>query len=844
MQENGIVPGARWVLYQDADQAVTGEEISDYSKDYGMGIPAKVPSTVLANLVDGGVYTDVFIGGNLDTIDTEQFKIPWWYRTAFSLKHAEPGEHFHLEFDGINYRADIWLNKHKIASAETTAGSFRRFSFDVSGHVRQGSNVLAVKVYPPVPGEFTIGFVDWNPRPPDNNMGLFRPVRLKRTGPVMVHSTRVQTDVDLKTMDRAELFISTELANCTDTETLCTVQACIEGRCITQEVILGPRQEKTVMFDPSVYPELAVNNPRLWWPHTMGKPQRYTVSVTAETQGEESDREDVRIGIRHVSDYINDQGHRGYMINGQKVLIRGAGWVDDLFLREDEQNLRAQMEYVREMGLNCIRLEGFWGSSSTLYDLADEYGILLMAGWSCQWEWEGYLGKKVDEYMGFETQEEMDLAVQYLHDQVTWLRNHPSIFVWVLGSDKLPRPHLEQRLQAELQSIDPSRPVLASCAWLASSISGPTAVKMHGPYDWVPPNYWYEDTENGGAFGFNTETGPGPQPPPIESLQRMIPASSLWPPDSVWDFHCGRNEFNTMATYAAALENRYGRAGSAQEFAYLAQIASYEAIRGMFESFCINKHAATGVIQWMLNSAWPELYWQLYDWYLMPTGAYFGTRAACRPVALMYNYGNGGIYIHNDTLKDREGMTAHITLFSTASDTIMSMEQQVSAPANASAKIFSLPEYGKEYDVVFLHLVLKDREGRTVAGNFYWLANPMDDLNFESSLWYVTPVRAYADFTTLRNLPEAGISHTLTLTETGNRKKGRVEITNTGDCIAFGVELKLVCGENGNPVLPVFWEDNYISLLPGETRTLEVSYPAESAGKKQPVVVCAGMNIT
>ena len=218
------------------------------------------------------------------------------------------------------------------------------------------------------------------------------------------------------------------------------------------------------------------------------------------------------------------------------MLIRGGGWVDDLLLREDEKNLEAQVRYTRHMNLNTIRLEGIWGSSQKLYDLCDRYGILLMVGWSCQWEWEDYLGKPQESemYGAAKTPEDMELLAAYFHDQVLWLRNHPSIFVWVVGSDKLPWPEMEKRYRRDLPLLDPSRPLLTSCKTWTSEVSGPSAVKMNGPYDYVTPNYWYVDKENGGAFGFNTETGPGaaaaaagepeendPRRPPVADRRRV-----------------------------------------------------------------------------------------------------------------------------------------------------------------------------------------------------------------------------------------------------------------------------------------------------------------------------------
>jgi exo-1,4-beta-D-glucosaminidase len=329
---------------------------------------------------------------------------------------------------------------------------------------------------------------------------------------------------------------------------------------------------------PEQHPQLNFERAHLWWPWELGEPHLYNLALTASEDGRTTDRASVRFGIRAVKDYMTAEGYRGYMVNGKKILIRGGGWADELLLREDETNLEAQIRYARAMNLNTIRLEGIWGSSQRLYDLADEYGMLVMAGWSCQWEWTGQLGKACDHFGGIKSEADMELATNYLRDQVLWLRNHPSIYVWVLGSDLLPRPELERRYDRLLAAIDPTRPTLKTCGDGVSAVSGPSGVKMNGPYDYETPNYWSVDRKNGGAFGFNTETGPGPLPPPLESLEGMIPARDLWPINAVWKFHCARGNFHQLNRYWEAFTNRYGMPRNVAEFAFKSQAANYEAI--------------------------------------------------------------------------------------------------------------------------------------------------------------------------------------------------------------------------------------------------------------------------
>ncbi|MCP4658993.1 MAG: glycoside hydrolase family 2, partial [bacterium] len=609
-----------WRIVSAAECTEPGAAISIPDFDTSEWTPTSVPATVLAALVRSGAVEDPYFGKNIERIAAERFADPWWYRTEFSLDSPLPS-HARLVFEGVNYRADVWLNGEKIASREELAGAFRIFEIDVSQNLAAGTNVLAVEVHPPQPGELTIGFVDWNPAPPDRNMGLWRGVKLRLTGDVALDDVFVRSDLDLETLARASLTVSARVVNHSDQPVTAAVTGTIDDVVeIGHEVVLQPREERELVLSPAEFPQLALDQPRLWWPNNLGEPDLYTLRLTAVVDGQVSDTREVTFGIRHVEDYFNDEGHRGYAVNGKKVLIRGAGWVDDMLLADDDRRIEDQIRYVRHMNLNTIRLEGFWGSSRRLYELADRYGILIMAGWSCHWEWEDYLGQPVDEYGGIDTPAEMELISRSLRDQVVWLRNHPSVFVWVLASDLLPRPELEKRYLAGLAEVDPTRPTLAACGSATSEVSGPTGVKMNGPYDYVPPNYWYLDREHGGAFGFNTETGPGPQPPPLESIRRMLPEENWWPIDDMWDFHCGRNEFNTLDRYLKTLNKRYGEASDLPDFARKAQLANYEAMRAMFEAFSVRRPSTTGIIQWMLNSAWPEMYWQLYDHYLVPNG--------------------------------------------------------------------------------------------------------------------------------------------------------------------------------------------------------------------------------
>ncbi len=810
-----------WFIRAAADVTGNGAEVSSVGFDTSGWFATSVPSTPMAALVANGLYPDLYLGTNLEKVDSEQFEGPWWYRTEFEISVEEAEQVARLQFAGINYAADIWLNGEQIAARNTVVGAFRVHQLDVSGQLVAGRNALAVAVYPPQPGDFTIGFVDWNPRPPDKNMGIWRPVTLRLTGDVTLDDVFVETDVDLETLESADIRVSVLMRNHGDAQVTTKVVGRIEERTFAADVILAPYESQRVWFTPDDYDVLRVDGPRLWWPHTLGEPNLYAMTMTATIDRRVSDVAEITFGIRQLGTYFNDEGHRGFTVNGQPVLIRGGGWADDLLLSDTPEKIDAQLAYVKQMHLNTIRLEGFWGSSQYLYDAADREGILIMPGWSCQWEWENYVGKPVSEdYGGVLEPEEMDLVAASLADQIRWLRNHPSIFTWVLASDLLPHPDLERRYRLMLEEVDPTRPPLVSCGWLQSEVSGPSGVKMNGPYDWVPPVYWWSDREHGGAFGFNTETGPGPQPPPLESVERMIPPEHLWPIDEVWNFHCGRGEFSNMDRYVEALNRRYGRSTSVEEFLIKAQVANYEAIRPMFESFAVNRPLTTGLIQWMLNSAWPETYWQLYDWYLMPNGAFYGTRVASQRLNLSFNYADETVYAVNDSQFASGGLTAVVRAFDLSAKEFYSKRYEIDLPPAGAQPLVSLADQESPTPVWFLDLRLRDTTEAEVARNFYWLSSKPDVLDYENNLWYVTPTRKFADFTALGDLPEVELE----VSASANGPEVTVHLGNPTEALAFFVELRVVDAE-GNSILPVLWSDNYVSILPGESRELTARFP-------------------
>jgi len=807
---------------------------------------AKVPGSTLGSLVDDGVFKNVFFNRNLENIPTSIFDAPWWYRKTFNVDKTVPGQVCRLRFNGISYRADIWLNGKKIASADTVEGSFRQFIFDVTPFIKEGENVLALKVSKAEDGELNIGFVDWNPEPADNNMGVWRDVNLISTGPVVVEQPFVITDVDTATLNDAAITLKIKLHNYSDKEINGTLNANIEKDIhISKPVKLEAGETKEVILDSSDYPALKINHPRLWWTHDLGKPNLYSLEINYVTNNQVSDVKKMKFGIRSINGYWTGEGFRAYRLNGKNILIKGGGWTDPMLLNATPDYERAGIEYAVHTNLNTIRMEGFWGHDQHIFDLCDEKGILVMAGFSCQWEWNEYFGGNYEDTNGsIRTPKQINVAAKSWHDQIIRLRNHPSVFLWLYGSDKWPRPELEKKYLDILKADDPTRPYVQSAGQWVSEITGPTGVKMRGPYDYVPPDYWYLDKFYGGAFGFNTETGPGPEIPVLESLQKMIPKDSLWPIGSSWLYHAARVTFHNLTAYNYAMNERLGYATNLTDYLRKAQYLNYEGMRAMFEAFEANKFKATGIIQWMFNASWPKLWWQLYDFYLMPNGAFYGARDANEPLHISYNYGDTGIDVMNNTSEKENKLSAQITVYDFSMNKVLEKTVEVNNLKSDEVRdVFKLPTEMDVSKTWFLDLRLFDKQSNNVSTNFYVLSTQGDSLDEKKSTWYITPQSQFADLTMLQKLPAVKLTTSETEMVDGDSTIVNVKVKNPTSHLAFMVYLNLKKEKSNESVVPVFWKENYFSLLPGEERTIPVwCHTSDLDGQKAKVVI-GGWNV-
>jgi exo-1,4-beta-D-glucosaminidase len=855
-----------WFIQSSANLHADGAAISTAGFSTSGWYPATNPSTVLSALVEDKVYPDPYVGMNLRSIPgttypifedfanvmmppSSPFRQSWWYRTEFKVPPEYRGKIIWLAFDGVNYKANVWMNGVQIASSTELAGTWRLFQFDVTSAAKPGdTNSIAVEVFPPQPRDLAITLVDWAPMPPDKEMGIWRDVRIRATGPVALRYPAVLTKLNPAPANEAELTVRAEVRNATDRAVEAVLRGRIETISFEQRIRLGPKEVRVVRFAPEQFSQLKLANPRLWWPAQVGKQELYPLDFAVEVQGQPSDAAHIRFGIRQVASKIDDKGHRLFQINGKNVLIRGAGYSFDMLLRSSPERQEAELNYVRDLNLNAVRLEGKI-ENDHFFDLADQMGIMVLPGWCCCDQWENW--------PAWDTENEK-IAGNSLRDQLRRLERHPSVITWLYGSDFAPPARIESLYLQIMKEEEWPNPSISS-AGARNTTVGPSGVKMTGPYEYVPPSFWYVDTRHGGAFGFNTETSPGPAIPPIESLRRMLPADHLWPIDSVWEYHAGGMS-HTLGVFTEALEKRYGKAKSLEEFALKSQVQSYEAHRAMMEAYGRNKYTSTGIIQWMLNNAWPSMIWHLYDWYLRPGGSYFGVKRACEPLHVQYSYDDRSIVVVNSYYEPFPNLKVSAKVYNLDMTERFSRDVDVSIEPDSSTRVFTLPSIEGLSTTYFVNLTLQS-SGQVASRNFYWLSTREERLDwsreeedtsgqYDISTW--TPTKDFADYTSLNGLAQINLDATAQSTNDGEETTTVVTVHNPSSTLAFAVHLKANEpskdrvsreGEADNEILPTLWQDNYFALLPGETRHVTARYHRPAKDKSPPIVEIEGWNV-
>jgi exo-1,4-beta-D-glucosaminidase len=839
-----LVLKENWQMQSAVTDQSKGSQISKTDFQSDKWYKVNVPTTVIAGLIANKVYNfDPFYGRNFEKLTDSRLDKPWWFRKEFKLPESQNGKNVVLKLHGINYKANVWLNGVLIADSSQVIGPFRIIELDITKQIKYaGENTLAIEVKRPFDpnksgGDLAIDYADWIHYPPDFNNGIINNVEIKTYHKVGVEYPLVTTKFDLPSLAVAHLRVDAMAVNYTDKAEDAIIKGKINGTVnFEQKVHLLPREKKQVTFSAANYPQLNIKDPHIWWPWEYGKPELNRIELSLSTGNEMSNELSENFGIRQVSSVMINSKSRKFIINGKPIMLRGAAWSPDIFQRRSPERQEQEIKLVRDMNMNIVRSEGKL-EDDNFYALCDRYGLLVMSGWMCCGAWqypEKWDAAKRSVAMA------SDSSVMY------WLRNKPSMLTWLNGSDMPPR---DKKVEADWLAIEDNlkwpNPTIASANETPSKVSGNTGVKMAGPYDWVPPAYWEADTSKfGGTWSFATEISPGPSIPPYESLIKFIPKDSINNKSLDWLYHCGTMQFGNTNIFDSALTARYGKSANIMDYLAKAQMQNYEGHRAMMEAYGLKKYnTATGVVQWMLSNPWPSLIWHTYDYYLYPAGTYFGMKKSMEPLHVMYSYKTNSVNIINSSLDKFSNLVVKADVYNLDGSLKFSKETPAAVDEDGIKQCFVLPQIAGLSDVYFVRLELKNAKGKVESINWYWLSGKKDELNWKKSTWYYTPQSAFTDYSAIANMPKTTLSISTTTLKADAGSLHNITLTNTGKSVAFFVHIRALKEKGGDDILPVIFEDNYISLAPGESRTIKCSYLDKDAGKGAPYFLVNGWNV-
>lgn len=854
-----------WKMKKATDLPVKTEDISipgRISTDDWM--PAVVPGTVLNSLVYNEVYPEPYYGlnnkleSNLipDLYHAGRDFYTYWFRTEFET----PAENYKnrktwLQVDGINYRAEVWLNGNMVGNI---AGMFYLDHIDISDYIFfDRANILAVKVYPvDVPGtvkpkgrkaigalndEFQNGgngeigknvtqlmTVGWDftflDGIRDRNTGIWKNISIYTTGNVVLRHLFVKSDLSKPGYDMSRQTISVEVINPNANWT--THDLTIEGEIkeagivFEKQVRLIRGQQKEVRFTPEEFPQLVINNPRLWWPINKGEQELYHLMLRVKDKaGNILDSLSSRFGIREITSTTDTPDKsRTFYVNGKPVFIKGTNWLPENMLRNSDERTYAELRYTAQSGINMIR---FWGGGITesdyFFQLCDELGIMV---WTEFW-------------MTGDTKHPSDKNIYYSNvtSTVKRIRNHPSLAYYVSSNESTEMAETEELIR----QLDGTRGYQ-----MQSECCG---VHDGSPYKQVNIMRHYENTasDRGSRIdGFNPEYG-APCLPTVECLREMMDEKDLWPINKeVWDYSDG-NGFHLMTSLYTDMVNEYGLSDNIDDFARKGQLVGAFNYKSIWEVWNYNKlnygdRYTSGFLFWYHNPPVRQVCARMWDWSLEPTAALYAAQNACEPLHPQFDYLKNTVSVVNDYYRPFRHYKVTAEVYDLNSRKLFSKEAIVDLPEDGVCKdVFKIDFPSDISDVHFIKLRLLDDKGKEVGSNFYWRSNS----KYEGKNTLTGPTTA--GFQDLSRLKEVTLKVNHKTREENNRYFMEIDVVNRSAGIAFFTQLQFLDGD-GKPVRPSFYTDNFFSLLPGEKKTITIeTSKAKLPSKKQLIV--KGWNI-
>jgi hypothetical protein len=887
-----------WRLEPAPQVSATGEEISQAAFGDKDWLVATVPGTVLTTMIDRGIYPDPDYGLNNLAIPESLAHQDYWYRVEFKTPAATRGRRLTLTLEGVNYGAEVWMNGKKLGKF---TGAFLRGTFDVTDIAADGENALAVRVSPPphpgIPNEQSLrggpgenGGIevldgptfaaaegwDWIPGIRDRDTGIWQDVTLTATGPVEIGDLNVITTLPKPDRSEADIEIEAPLTNAGSAAIDGELTASFDDVKVTKHVRLDPG-ETVVRLEPAEFGQLKVQNPRLWWPNGYGDPALHTLNVSFAAGAKMSETKQIEFGMREVSYELSlfdasghlrrvevlpsrthdeaspliDGTHQGIRqiydwtpnqvlpgqtlpdwmlhswvqtlepgamdspsirpvngdwpgtdlvirVNGIRIAARGGNWgMDDMLKRVSTEHLEPYFRLHRDAHLNMIRNWMGQNTEESFYALADKYGLMV---WNDFW----------DSTQNYNLEaEDPALFLENARDTILRYRHHPSIVVWCGRNEGVPQPVINEGLAELVRSLDHTRYYTGS--------SNQVNLRNSGPYQFQPLETYYRINR-----GFSVELGI-PSVPTLESLKSFIPEPDRWPISDTWAYHDWHQSGNgAVQPYMAIMETEFGAPANLEDFERKAQMLDYVGHRAIFEGFAAHLWQPNSArMIWMTQPSWPSMEWNFLSWDYDTQSSFYGTQKACEPIHAQLNLTDGSVDLIN--LGNAQSFKVRTLVESLDGKILSDQTNPVQAGADDRTAV-GKPDLSAlaAGHTILVRLQVSDMTGAPVSDNFYWWA--ANDASFRE----------------LNSLAPATVSASATAAAANGERVVAVRIKNEGSAAALMIKLTLENASTGQRILPAYYSDNYVSLLPGEERTVDVEFPA---GDQTPEIGLRGWNL-
>ena len=816
-----LLSGGNWKVQRSSEVSVQGEEISTSAFDAENWVVATVPGTVLSSYKNVGALPDPNYADNQLNISESFFYSNFWYRNEFTLPADFKKERLFLNFDGINWKANVYLNGKKIGRIE---GAFKRGIFDITADAVQGKNVLAVEIIKnnhigaikeknKQSTDFnggilgadnptfhaTIGW-DWIPTMRGRNIGIWNDVRLTTTGKVTVADPLVETVLPLPDTTSAKLTAEVIVKNHDSSP----VKGILEGKVgdvvFSRSVELNAGEEKAVEFSADEFEQLNIKNPRLWWPKGYGEPNLYDASFTFRIDDAVSDSKDFKVGLRQMT--FNEDNHILNMyINGRRFIGRGGNWgFSESNLNYRAREYDAAVAYHADMNFTIMRNWVGMIGDEELYEACDKYGIMVWQDF-----WLANPADGPDPYYP-------EMFIDNAEDYVRRIRSHASLAIYCGRNEGFPPATIDKELRRIVKDEHPGLHYISS--------SADDVVSGHGPYRMLPAKTYF--TLETGNDKFHSERGM-PNVLTYEGFQRTYSPEGMWPQSHEWGMHDYTLEGAQGATsFNEIIAKGYGEAGSAKEFTEKAQWVNYDGHRSLFESRSKNR---MGLLMWMSHSCWPSMVWQTYDYYFEPTAAYFGIKKACEPLHIQWNPATDEVEVVNYSAGNRKNLTAKVQVLNMDATVAWEKETNIDSNEDTTNKCIKLEFPESLSKVHFIKMWLYE-DGKLISDNFYHRSfeeNNYQDLNTLPAVKLVSDVK--------------------TQKEADGNWSAVINVENTSKTPALMIRINVVGNKDGDQFLPIFYSDNYFALLPGEKKEIKVTWKDVDTRGNAPVVNITGFNV-